>query len=64
LRFGFTFEGVFRQHMVVKGKSRDSAWFSIIDGEWPPIRTAFERWLDPSNFDSAGRQKARLVTRA
>jgi len=64
LRFGLTFEGVFRQHMVVKGKSRDSAWFSIIDGEWPPIRTAFERWLDPSNFDSAGRQKARLVTRA
>lgn len=64
LRFGFMFEGVFRQHMVVKGKSRDSAWFSIIDGEWPPIRTAFERWLDPSNFDSAGRQKARLVTRA
>ena len=64
LRFGFTFEGVFRQHMVVKGKSRDSAWFSIIDGEWPPISTAFERWLDPSNFDSAGRQNARLVTRA
>ena len=63
-RFGFTFEGVFRQHMVVKGKSRDSAWFSIIDREWPTIRAGFERWLDPSNFDSAGRQKARLVTRA
>ena len=63
LRFGFTFEGVFRQHMVVKGKSRDSAWFSIIDREWPTIRAGFERWLDPSNFDSAGRQKARLVTR-
>jgi RimJ/RimL family protein N-acetyltransferase len=62
-RFGFTFEGVFRQHMVVKGKSRDSAWFSIIDREWPVIRAGFERWLDPSNFDSAGRQKARLVTR-
>ena len=63
LRFGFTFEGVFRQHMVVKGKSRDSAWFSIIDREWPVIRAGFERWLDPSNFDSAGRQNARLVTR-
>ena len=64
LRFGFTFEGVFRQHMVVKGQSRDSAWFSIIDREWPVIRAGFERWLDPSNFDSAGRQNARLVTRA
>ena len=64
LRFGFTFEGVFRQHMVVKGKSRDSAWFSIIDREWPVIRAGFERWLDPSNFDSAGRQKARLTARA
>ena len=63
LRFGFTFEGVFRQHMVVKGKSRDSAWFSIIDRDWPVVRAGFERWLDPSNFDSAGRQNARLVTR-
>lgn len=63
LRFGFTFEGLFRQHMVVKGKSRDSAWFSIIDREWPVIRAGFERWLDPSNFDSAGRQNAKLVTR-
>ena len=63
MRFGFTFEGVFRQHMVVKGRSRDSAWFSIIDSEWPVIRAGFERWLDPSNFDSAGRQNARLVTR-
>ena len=64
LRFGFTFEGLFRQHMVVKGKSRDSAWFSIIDREWPVIRAGFERWLDPSNFDSAGRQNAKLVARA
>ena len=63
VRFGFKFEGVFRQHMVVKGQSRDTAWFSIIDGEWPTIRTAFERWLDPSNFDSAGRQKAKLAAR-
>ena len=62
-RFGFSFEGVFRQHMVVKGANRDTAWFSIIDREWPPIRDAFERWLDPSNFDSAGRQKAKLSVR-
>ena len=62
-RFGFTFEGVFRQHMVVKGVNRDTAWFSIIDSEWPAIRTAFERWLDPSNFDSAGRQKAKLAAK-
>ena len=63
-RFGFTFEGVFRQHMVVKGQNRDTAWFSLIDREWPPIRAAFERWLDPSNFDSAGHQKAKLAARA
>ena len=63
LRFGFTYEGLFRQHMVVKGENRDTAWFSLIDREWPAIRTAFERWLDPSNFDSAGRQKAKLAVR-
>ena len=61
LRFGFMFEGVFRQHMWVKGANRDTAWFSIIDCDWPAIRAGFERWLDPSNFDSAGRQKARLT---
>lgn len=55
-RFGFTFEGIFRQHMVVKGRNRDTAWFAIIDHEWPPIRAAFEAWLDPSNFDASGRQ--------
>ena len=63
VRFGFTFEGVFRQHMVVKGANRDTAWFSILDKEWPPIRAAFERWLDPANFDAAGQQKARLAAR-
>ena len=63
LRFGFTFEGVFRQHMWVKGANRDTAWFAIIDRDWPAIRAGFERWLDPSNFDSAGRQNARLVIR-
>lgn len=61
LRFGFTYEGIFRQHMVVKGQSRDTAWFSIIDREWPPIRDAFESWLQPANFDSAGRQRRSLA---
>jgi len=55
-RFGFTFEGVFRQHLVVKGHNRDTAWFSILDGEWPPIRAAFEAWLAPENFDESGAQ--------
>ena len=59
-RFGFAFEGIFRQHMWAKGANRDTAWFSIIDREWPPIREAFERWLQPANFDAAGRQLARL----
>ncbi len=59
-RFGFTFEGVFRQHLVVKGRNRDTAWFSILDGEWPPVRAAFEAWLAPENFDSEGRQRKSL----
>lgn len=62
-RFGFTFEGVFRQHMIVKGRNRDTAWFAILDGEWPAIRAGFERWLDDANFDAAGRQRAPLKTR-
>ena len=60
LRLGFTFEGIFRQHMVIKGCNRDTAWFSMIDGEWPRLRAAFDRWLDPSNFDAQGRQRATL----
>lgn len=60
LRFGFQPEGVFRQHLVVKGENRDTAWFSIIDKEWPALRAAYEGWLDPSNFDADGRQKRRL----
>ena len=59
-RFGFTFEGIFRQHMVVKGRNRDTAWFSIIDGEWPSRRAAFEAWLKADNFDQDGRQRRRL----
>jgi RimJ/RimL family protein N-acetyltransferase len=59
-RFGFTYEGVFRQHMVTKGRNRDTAWYSIVDGEWPRVRAAFEAWLDPANFDSSGRQHLSL----
>jgi len=55
-RFGFTYEGVFRKHMVVKGRNRDTAWFSMTDDEWPAIRAEFQRWLDDRNFDQAGRQ--------
>jgi RimJ/RimL family protein N-acetyltransferase len=60
LRLGFTFEGIFRQHMIVKGRNRDSAWFSMLDSEWPARRSAFERWLDPTNFDAEGRQRSSL----
>lgn len=60
-RFGFTFEGVFRQHMIVKGHNRDTAWFSILDNEWPQAKAAFERWLAPANFDEHGRQRQRLA---
>jgi len=59
-RLGFTFEGVFRQHMLSKRANRDTAWFSIIDGEWPLLARAFEAWLSPDNFDAAGRQRRRL----
>ena len=60
-RFGFVYEGTFRQHMVQKGQSRDTAWFAMLDGDWPVQHQAFERWLAPDNFDSRGRQKARLA---
>ena len=59
-RLGFTFEGVFRQHMIIKGRNRDTAWYSMLDTEWPPMKAAFERWLDPRNFDADGRQRVRL----
>jgi RimJ/RimL family protein N-acetyltransferase len=59
-RLGFTFEGVFRQHMIVKSHSRDTAWFSMLDHEWPARRAAFEAWLAPANFDAQGRQRRRL----
>lgn len=59
-RFGFSFEGIFRQHMIVKGENRDTAWYSIIDTEWPTLKQAYEGWLHPDNFDSDGNQKKRL----
>ena len=60
LRLGFSFEGIFRQHTIVKGRNRDTAWFSMLDREWPQLRASFEQWLAPSNFDPAGRQKLSL----
>ncbi len=59
-RLGFRYEGLFRQATVYKGRNRDTAWFSIIDSEWPALRTAFEDWLDPANFDAEGRQRQNL----
>lgn len=61
-RFGFVFEGIFRQHMVIKGRNRDTAWYSMLDGEWPSRRAAFEAWLSPDNFDSNGAQKRSLAS--
>jgi RimJ/RimL family protein N-acetyltransferase len=63
LRFGFAFEGVFRQHMVVKGLNRDTAWFAIIDRDWPRLRAGFEAWLAPENFDALGRERSKLAVR-
>ncbi len=60
VRFGMTPEGVFRQHLIVKGKNRDTAWFSILDHEWPTMRSAFQAWLAPENFDSQGGQIKKL----
>ncbi len=59
-RLGFTYEGTFRQATITKGRNRDTAWFSILDGEWPALRSAFDTWLAPSNFDAAHRQKTAL----
>jgi RimJ/RimL family protein N-acetyltransferase len=61
-RFGFSYEGLFRQHMWGKGANRDTAWFSMLDSEWHELRHRYQRWLDPANFDAAGHQKAGLQT--
>jgi RimJ/RimL family protein N-acetyltransferase len=60
LRLGFTFEGIFRQHMIIKSRNRDTAWFSMLDSEWPARKASFEQWLSPDNFDVRGRQKQSL----
>ena len=60
VRLGFRFEGIFRQHMVVRGRSRDTAWFAVLDGEWPALRAAMEQWLAPENFDAEGYQRRAL----
>ncbi len=59
-RFGFAFEGIFRQHMVVKNRSRDTAWFAMLDVDWPERKQAFEAWLRPENFDENGQQRSPL----
>jgi RimJ/RimL family protein N-acetyltransferase len=60
LRYGFIYEGTFRQHLIAKGRNRDNAWFSMLDSEWPARKAAFERWLAPQNFDAEGRQRISL----
>jgi len=62
LRFGFRFEGIFLRHMIIRGRTRDTAWYSMIDEEWPAIRAAYEQWLALSNFDQAGIQRKNLNT--
>lgn len=61
LRLGFTYEGLFRRHMILKGHNRDTAWFSILDEDWPALRHAYDGWLDPANFDAHGQQRRRLA---
>ena len=61
-RLGFSFEGIFRQATIYKNRNRDTAWFSILDHEWPAMKASFERWLDPSNFDEGGRQRRSLTS--
>jgi RimJ/RimL family protein N-acetyltransferase len=60
LRFGFRFEGIFRDHMIIKGRSRDTAWFSMVEGEWPARKAAFEQWLARENFADDGTQRTKL----
>jgi RimJ/RimL family protein N-acetyltransferase len=62
-RLGFSFEGIFRQATVYKGRNRDTAWYAVVDSDWPRLRSAFEAWLDPGNFDGSGRQRTRLSDR-
>jgi RimJ/RimL family protein N-acetyltransferase len=59
-RFGFSSEGVFRNHQVIKGRNRDTAWYGMTDGDWPQVRASFQAWLDPANFDAEGHQRRSL----
>ncbi len=59
-RFGFQYEGLFRQHFVIKGRNRDTTWFAMLDGDWPAVKARFDNWLDPANFDDNGRQRRPL----
>lgn len=59
-RFGFQYEGLFRQHMVIKGQNRDTTWFAMTDGDWPRLKAGYEAWLQPENFDEAGQQRSKL----
>ena len=61
LRYGFRFEGIFRKHMIIKGRSRDTSWFAMTEDDWPAVKAAFEAWLAPENFDAEGRQLRRLT---
>jgi hypothetical protein len=61
LRYGFVYEGTFRQHVIAKGRNRDVAWFSVLDSEWPLRKRNFEHWLNPENFDAQGVQKVSLA---
>ena len=61
LRLGFSFEGIFRQHMVIKDRNRDTAWFAMLDHEWPARKQAIETWLDPANFVADGKQRYKLA---
>ena len=61
-RYGFQYEGLFRQATITRGRNRDTTWFSVIDSEWPALRSAFERWLDPANFDAQGQQRRSLAS--
>lgn len=61
VRLGFSYEGLFRQHMIIKGRNRDTAWFAMVDSDWPVISAAFEAWLDPANFDADGAQVRSLA---
>ncbi len=60
-RYGFTYEGLFRQHMIIKGRNRDTTWYAIVDADWPRIKSGFERWLSPDNFTPDGQQKKSLA---